>query len=148
MLAWRRCSPLLIAFGNTLAVSSADIACGGLATENQGKDSGLVDSAARDGRAEAQVEAASNPCIITASSYDVSCHVDSDCAAVWFGDVCTAGACGGCEPNGSINVSATNAYAHDIAAVIDVRVACPCPPPLDLACCDHGTCVFQSHCGG
>jgi hypothetical protein len=137
----------MTALGSTLALCSAYMACGGLATENQGKGSG--DSASGDAEAEAQVEAASNPCIIAASSYDVSCNVDSDCTAVWFGDVCSL-SCVGCATNGAINVTASNAYSHDVFKAVDGRVGtCPCLPPLGpLVCCDHGACVYQSHCGG
>jgi hypothetical protein len=148
MVVWERLGTTMAGLWSMLVLSAA---CGGLATESQGKDSGVKDSAvkdsaARDVEAEADARTSTDPCILSASSYDVSCHVDSDCSAVWFGNICSAATCAGCEPNGAINVSATDAYSKNIAAVVDVRVACPCPPPEGTACCDHGTCNFQSRC--
>jgi hypothetical protein len=146
-LSYRRLSAVITALGSALVVCSPDVACGGLATENQGGGSG--DSASTDGEADAQVEAASNPCVISASSYDVSCSDDSDCAAVWFGNVCSL-SCVGCATNGAVNVSTANAYLQDVSRAVDGRVGtCPCLPPLGpVVCCDHGACVYQSHCGG
>jgi hypothetical protein len=144
----RRFGAIAAALGATLVLCSGHVACGGLETVNQGKDSSVVDSTSGDVEVDADGGAPSDPCILSPGNYDVSCHVDTDCVAVWFGNVCSAAMCAGCEPNGAINVSSTDAYSRNISAVVDTSVACPCPPPQWMACCDRGTCAFQSHCGG
>ena len=95
-----------------------------------------------DAGPDAATDAARDKCTLVASSYDQSCTSDSDCVAVWFGDVCTT-ACAGCEPNGAINVSSTNAYGTDARNATDASTVCPCPPPMGHACCSaQGVCGY------
>jgi hypothetical protein len=135
----------VLAIALTLApfLASAETGCGGLARG----DGPTTDGGPTDAAAEADA-APKNRCVLSASSYDRSCHVDSDCAAVWFGNVCTAGQCVGCDPNGAISASATAAYENDFDAVLDAAEACPCPPPEGSVCCDQGTCVFGDNACG
>jgi len=139
-------------------------ACGEVSQGNQGKaDSGLRESGSSDSAAhEAAHEAgladvgphhdaaldAPDPCFLTGSAYDDGCTNDSDCAAVWFGDLCTAGVCAGCQPNAAINVSSTSAYQSDISKLVDGSPICSCPPPElgSAACCMDGVCVYMAGC--
>jgi hypothetical protein len=145
----RRCARVLaIALALAPVLACAGTGCGGLARGDGPTDGGPADAGPTDAAAEADA-APKNRCVLSASSYDRSCHVDSDCSAVWFGNVCTAGQCVGCEPNGAISASATEAYENDLDAVVDAAEACPCPPPPGSACCDQGTCVYgDTGCGG
>jgi hypothetical protein len=77
------------------------------------------------------------------SNYDDGCTTDNECAAVWFGDLCTAGVCAACEPNAAINVASTSAYQSDVSKLDGGGEACNCPPPeLGGACCMDGLCSY------
>lgn len=108
-------------------------ACGGKVGERGSPDASATGDAG---------EEASGPCVISASDYDQSCTVDTDCAGVTSGDYCSPG----CECGGSaINVSALPAFNAAVAATPRGSgalgiTACPCPDTMG-PCCRHGTCV-------
>ena len=81
-------------------------------------------------------------CVIYPSSYKIGCVSAAGCAAVWFGNVCTAGPCAGCEPNSSISVASIDAYQTDLSNLEDGGEACNCPPPQGAACCMDGVCTY------
>lgn len=85
-----------------------------------------------------------DPCVVSAAPYETSCIVDTDCTAVWFGDLCSAATCAGCQPNGAVNNSSASQYFHDVETVVDATVNCFCPPPQGGACCDQGTCTYSA----
>jgi hypothetical protein len=97
-------------------------------------------------------DAHSEPCMISASSYDASCTVDTDCQEVTSTNYCAVNClCGG----SAINVGALAQFNADIAktplgsgalgGVIaeadgSVVTACSCPPSPG-PCCRNGTCT-------
>jgi hypothetical protein len=79
-------------------------------------------------------------CIISASNYDQSCTVDSDCQVVSSGNYCSATClCGG----SAINASAVAQFNKDVSKIPVGSGArgplCNCPVE-SLPCCRHGVC--------
>jgi hypothetical protein len=77
-------------------------------------------------------------CTISASNYDQSCNVDTDCLEVSSGDYCATGCfCG----NSTINVGALAQFNDDVSKtpIGSGGLICPCPNPLG-PCCRHGMC--------
>jgi len=87
-------------------------------------------------------------CVISPSSYDQSCTVDTECALVVTADFCLAGC--ECVGGATINVSAVAQY---IAAVANTPLgsgalgnsACPCPS-VPAPCCRDGVCTLSGEC--
>jgi hypothetical protein len=83
-------------------------------------------------------------CMISASNYDQSCTVDTDCSMVSSGDYCSATClCGG----SAINVGALAKFNADVAKTplgsgALGNVFCGCPFSWG-PCCRHGTCVGE-----
>jgi hypothetical protein len=81
-------------------------------------------------------------CSISASDYDQSCKVDSDCVDVFEGQLCGSN----CRcPNATINQSAQARY-ESVVSHADAGVTtcfCPCFGPSR---CEQGVCVFH-RCG-
>jgi hypothetical protein len=101
------------------------------------------------GRSDASDSAAQDDvvggCTFPAADYDQSCHVDSDCVAVFLGNACDD-SCGGECANAAINSTANARYAADFAARparptdagFFVECSCALGPP---GCCRAGTCL-------
>jgi hypothetical protein len=84
---------------------------------------------------------------ISASSYDQSCQVASDCVAIEVGQVCGPG-CGLVCPNAAINRSAEQQYDADLQRIL---ASCAVPPePCGVGCpaatvsCVGGRCELDS----
>ena len=73
---------------------------------------------------------------ILASSYDQSCNVDSDCAAVFSGSLCSTCTC----PNATISQDAMAAYQADVAAAGPGPQDCFCPVSPTPSC-NGGVCT-------
>jgi hypothetical protein len=74
---------------------------------------------------------------ISASSFDQFCVADTDCAAVYQGDLC-----GGCLcPNAAINQNVLTVYNEDIAAAEPDPPSCFCPTS-GAPQCISGTCAL------
>ncbi len=72
---------------------------------------------------------------ITASDYDQSCSVDSDCVGVTQGNLCAVG----CNyVNAAISLADERKYQSDVSSKMGDRPACPGPP--FPAACNAGTC--------
>lgn len=92
-------------------------------------------------------DADSDACSISASVYDRSCAIDSDCIAVVQGDVCTFFC--PCHYSAAINVAAEQAYSAAIARLVPPRIpmdgailGCSCgrnPSPI----CRAGMCELS-----
>jgi hypothetical protein len=115
-----------------LAASLFAFACGGDAVENGPNTS----SGAMSGAAGATV------CTISASSYDQSCAVDTDCEEVTSTDYCASSClCGG----SAINANALMQFKKDVAKTplgsgSLSSPGCPCPPSFG-PCCRGGKCT-------
>lgn len=127
--------------------------CGGATTGNGLDASGGADDRAEvtadsssdktpeDAAIDAGADAYSGPCTISTSSYDQSCHVDTDCASVTTGNYCGTGCLCGV---GTINAVA---LAQFKAAVAKTPVGsgavrggdCPCAV-MAGPCCRQGQC--------
>jgi hypothetical protein len=119
--------------------SQINVACTGLpsgyfskALRHTGECTSVSDSgASADGGA----------CVISASSYNQSCTVDSDCRMVSSGNYCSPTClCGG----SAINASAVAQYNEDVSKTplgsgAFGNVVCGCPAE-SAACCRHGLC--------
>ncbi len=129
----------------TLVAACASLAwgCGGTEAGDaaSGADGGR---AIPDGSSEAasgDAKASAGPCTISASSYDQSCTVDTDCTTVTSTDYCAASClCGG----SAINVGALAQFNDDTAKTplgsgALGGPACPCAAALG-PCCRSGTC--------
>ena len=80
---------------------------------------------------------------ISASEFQQSCAVDSDCVAVYQG---TLTCCGGSCPNAAVNQVGYSAYASAVAS--RTPMCNPEPPCAALSClagaiCSNGTCQFS-----
>jgi len=85
-------------------------------------------------------------CTLRASVYNQSCQTDSDCVAVFLGDVCQDVCHGECA-NEAINSADNNRYTADLNAAFRVqtsnpRTACSCA--LGPAMCRAGVCAVRS----
>jgi hypothetical protein len=83
-------------------------------------------------------------CTISASSYDQSCNVDSDCVgmadryAVQFGNYCqSACMCGG----DAINKTSVAQYVQDVTPLTASMAGCFCPSVNTDACCENNRCT-------
>jgi hypothetical protein len=100
-------------------------------------------AAASDGSSDAGADVYSGPCTISASGYDQSCTVDTDCTEVTSRDYCSAGClCGG----SAINVGALSQFNSDVSQTplgsgALKAAACPCAAQLG-PCCRGGTCTM------
>jgi|GEM_PF-2409273 len=97
---------------------------------------------AAEGNGATTADGVSSACIISASHYDQSCAVDSDCTSVSSGNYCASNTClcGG----SAINVGALAQFNADVAKE-PVHLQCPCPMSPSGPCCRSGTC--QDGCG-
>ena len=112
--------------------------CGGKAVENALADA----SSAADGRATIDVNVDSGGCMISASNYDQSCKVDTDCTLVSSGDYCSA-ACGDCGGS-TIGAQGLIHFQEDVSKTplgsgALGNISCGCPARSE-PCCRHGTC--------
>jgi|HubBroStandDraft_6_1064221.scaffolds.fasta_scaffold330402_2 hypothetical protein len=118
--------------------SQINVACTGLPSgyyskplRHTGECTTGIDSGASDGGA----------CVISASSYDQSCTIDSDCRVVSSGNYCSAMClCGG----SAINAAAVAQFNEDVSktplgsgALGNVLCGCPSENP---PCCRKGVC--------
>jgi hypothetical protein len=99
--------------------------CGGNVTGNGGADAsspsdaggtavdGSSDGPSVEGSRGAGVDADSGGCVISATSYDQSCNVDSDCVEVSVGDYCSATTCR-CGTS-AVNVGALAQFNTDVS---------------------------------
>jgi len=93
------------------------------------------------GASDASPEAS---CTISASDYDQSCTVDSDCTAVAVGDACQTGSPHCWCPGAAISVSARAQYDSDVAK-FNPKNVCDCIA-LFSPCCVSGKCHADSSC--
>jgi hypothetical protein len=81
-------------------------------------------------------------CIVSASNYDQSCAVDTDCTGINPGNYCGTQVCDCGGPTAAINVGALPQYTADLGGAH--FMTCPCPfIPFDPAqgpCCRSGSC--------
>jgi hypothetical protein len=119
--------------------SQINVACTGLpsgyfskALRHTGECTSVSDSgASADGGA----------CVISASSYNQSCTIDSDCRMVSSGNYCSAAClCGG----SAINAAAVTQFNEDVSKTplgsgVFGNVVCGCPAET-APCCRHGLC--------
>jgi hypothetical protein len=119
--------------------SQINVACTGLPSgyyskplEHTGECTSVTDSgAATDG----------GTCVISASSYNQSCTIDSDCRMVSSGNYCSASClCGG----SAINAAAVAQFDEDVAKTplgsgALGHLVCPCPAE-PVPCCRQGVC--------
>jgi hypothetical protein len=81
-------------------------------------------------------------CTISASNYDQSCNVDTDCQQVASGDYCSSTVC--LCGNSTINVGAMAQFYEDVSKTpvgsgAIQSLICPCP--AIIPCCRHGMCL-------
>jgi hypothetical protein len=138
-LAWG-CGGNVTGSGRADASSTSDAA----GTTVDGSSDGpnvdvLSDGPSVDGSGDAGVDTDSGTCMISASNYDQSCNVDSDCVQVSAGDYCSAATCtcGG----SAINVGSMAQFNAAVAktplgsgALDSVRVVCGCPCESGAVC--------------
>lgn len=72
---------------------------------------------------------------LSATDYDQSCAVASDCVAVLVGDMCECS----CEYE-AISATGKSAYDEDRAAIECSVVCSPCPDGPAVLCSTSGTC--------
>jgi hypothetical protein len=124
------CASLGWGCGGTEAGDAVGGGDGGGAIPDGSREAGSTDAKAYTG-----------PCTISASSYEQSCTVDTDCTTVTSTDYCSANClCGG----SAINVGALAQFNEDTAKTplgsgALGGAACPCAPALG-PCCRGGTC--------
>jgi hypothetical protein len=111
-------------------LGSSPCGCGGCVSVDGGT---AVDGATAD---------AGLSCNMSASQYDNSCSVDSDCVGVPFGNPC-AGNCLSVCPLAALNARVAPQYLSDLGAVMAAHneppVACACPALSAPSCC-RGIC--------
>ena len=81
-------------------------------------------------------------CSMSASQYDNSCKVDSDCVAVPSGDPCVASCASICS-TAALNVRVASQYLADFRALVpggNDTVVCFCPCLAAQPCCRQGVC--------
>jgi hypothetical protein len=133
--------------GNLAGNSSVDASSG--ADDGGGATTvdGSIDAPAVDGSIDSPSESAdaySGPCMISASSYDQSCAVDTDCTIVTSTNYCTTNClCGG----SAINVGALAKFNGDVSKTplgsgALGGAACPCAAPFG-PCCRGGQCTGE-----
>lgn len=85
---------------------------------------------------------------IHASSYDQTCHTDSDCLLVVEGYACAG--CSVCAPLSAISSSAVSQYEADVTKIVGPTTSgggcAPCCGPVLLACCQGGQCQARTSC--
>jgi hypothetical protein len=89
-------------------------------------------------------KASENPslCIVVAASYDQSCTVDGDCAAV-----IELYQCGGCPcRSGAINRQDLARYQNDLTFAVSSTAACECPAEGPAPQCCGGVCSNSPEC--
>jgi hypothetical protein len=108
---------------------------------DRGATDGSNDGLTIDGSDHADADAYSGPCMISASSYDQSCTVDTDCQEVTSTNYCAVNClCGG----SAINVGAAAQFNEDIGKTPlgsgTLFGGCPCASSFG-PCCRGGTCT-------
>ena len=103
----------------------------------------VVGNGSADASSVARTDAYSGPCMISASNYDESCSVDTDCWEVSSGDYCSASTC--LSGGSAINIGALAQFNEDVSktplgsgalgSVFCGRRFSGGP------CCRHGTCL-------
>ena len=81
-------------------------------------------------------------CSLSASQYDNSCTIDSDCVGVPFGDPC-AGNCSSICPTSALNARVAYQYLTDLKALMaggTENAICNCPCIPLQPCCRQGVC--------
>jgi hypothetical protein len=152
-----RSAAVLLAIGVVTAATGSG--CGG-STSGAGASADSADSAAAadavpdkgcscQGPPSAPCRCAPNDasvasCTLLGSAYDQSCQRDSDCVAVFLGDVCSD-VCHGVCANAAINVRDDARYNADLNAVpqsppSNMKTACSCA--FGLAVCHAGSCAI------
>jgi hypothetical protein len=108
-----------------------------------GEDSGfrLMDAGV-DGRGAGATGDATLSCSLSASQFDNSCKVDSDCVGVPSGDPCAAN-CASICPTAALNVRVAAEYVADLRALVPASsdsIVCNCPCIAARPCCRQGAC--------
>jgi hypothetical protein len=81
-------------------------------------------------------------CSLSASQFDNSCTVDSDCVGVPPGDPC-AGNCSSICPTSALNARVAYQYLTDLKALMpggNENIICSCPCIAAQPCCRQGVC--------
>jgi hypothetical protein len=73
----------------------------------------LVGNGPADASSDARADSYAGPCMISASSYDQSCAVDTDCQEVSSGDYCSASTC--LTGGSAINAGALAQFNDDVS---------------------------------
>jgi hypothetical protein len=119
--------------------SEINITCTGLPSGYTSKP--LLHSGVCTSVVDSGLAADSSACVISASSFDQSCTVDTDCWMVSSGDYCSKGClCGGSAVNTAALVLFNEAVSKTplgMGAFGDVVCGCPL---LLSPCCRHGVC--------
>jgi len=124
---------------NTCSCSDGAITSALLRCLPRGSDGGMIDEAGEESGADSGADA---NCVVSASSYDQSCTVDTDCQEVTSTNYCATDClCGG----SAINVAAVASFSADVAKTplgsgLLHDVGCPCEGSLG-PCCRAGQCV-------
>lgn len=120
-----------------------------MGADNHGCGGDIATPGSTDGgdAAMAATETSGGNCTLDASAYERACQVDSDCAAVFLGNVCTDDCMGNC-PNAAIRSTEKTRYDADLAAV-QARIMNPnhgtaCSCALGPAFCRAGLCDIHS----
>jgi len=95
-----------------------------------------------DGRGAGATGDAALSCSLSASQFDNSCKVDSDCVGVPSGDPCAAN-CASICPAAALNARVAAEYVADLRALVPVSndsIVCSCPCIAARPCCRQGAC--------
>jgi hypothetical protein len=126
--------------GNVAANGPPDASSGG-----DGRGATTADGSSDD--PTVSTDAYSGPCMISASSYDQSCAVDTDCTTVTSTDYCAVNClCGG----STISVGALSQFNEDVSKTplgSGALGGAPCGCPSGSGpCCRHGICQLGGAC--
>lgn len=110
-----------VAFGSmlSLAACSDDASSTPMPTPDAGQDGGVTDAA----------DASDAATVVDSSGYDHACTADSQCVAVFGGNICAVCSC----PNDAINRSALAGFNAAVSAALN---ACGPRPAIACAACE------------
>jgi hypothetical protein len=125
------------------ASSTSDV--GGTTVDGAGERANVDasnDGPSVEGSGDGGPDAESDGCTVSASNYDQSCTVDTDCVEVSSGDYCSAATC---QCGGSVvNVGALAQFRADVSKTplgSGALMSLPCGCPLAAGpCCRQGMC--------
>ncbi len=134
--------PVLAQCGGQTELLAIEQSSGGNSSISTGS-TGLSGGLGTGGRVALLLDAGLS-CNLSASQYDNSCKVDSDCVEVPGGNPCSASTCH-CPT--TLNVDVASKYMNDytaLSATVAGTGSCPCPC-LSGPCCRQGVC--NNSCG-